>query len=216
MPDDAGSSAPAAQAKVSILPATPGQFFRRIDELVDIHLAAMNYSPSLFHQRKDLWLSNTGRYGFLCHIALIHGDGVDPNLNDMRQRSAGICFSFHGTPDTWWYQQVYRGLVLAGHSREEAHSTLTDYSELSEIHVSPHLQGRGIGKALLHTHLQSVSTGKVMLSTPEVEGESNGAWRLYRKLGFTDVLRGFLFPSDARPFAILERATHMPEHTPPH
>lgn len=209
MPDAAGSqnSPDQAQASVSIISASPAQFCQRIDELVDIHLAAMSYSPTLFQQRKSLWLSNTNHLGFQCHIALIHNSDAQPNLDDMRQRSAGVCFSFRGTADTWWYQQVYRGLILSGHSRDEAHSKLSDYSELSEVHVSPHLQGHGIGKALMTAHLRELNTSTVMLSTPEVDGENNGAWRLYRKLGFTDVLRDFRFPSDDRPFAILERAT---------
>ena len=40
----------------------------------------------------------------------------------------------------------------------------------------------------------------VLLSTPE--GDTR-AWRLYRSLGFVDLLRHYLFPGDARPFAVL-------------
>ena len=46
----------------------------------------------------------------------------------------------------------------------------------------------------------------VLLSTPEINGESNRAWRLYRRLGFTDVIRGYHFAGDPRPFAILGRS----------
>ena len=44
-----------------------------------------------------------------------------------------------------------------------------------------------------------------MLSTPEVAQEDNRAWRLYRRLGFEDVLRHFTFAGDRRPFAVLGR-----------
>ena len=199
-----------ASSVISIVPATATQFFRRVDELVDIHLAAMNYSPQFFAQRKSLWLSNLNHSGFLCHLALVHAANTPPNINDMRQRSAAVCFSFTGTPHTWWYQQVFRGLRDNGHSPTEARNLLTGYAELSEIHVSPHLQGRGIGHALLRQHLSSITLPKAMLSTPEVPEENNGAWKLYRKLGFTDVLRNFTFPADDRPFAILQRATNSP------
>ena len=45
----------------------------------------------------------------------------------------------------------------------------------------------------------------MLLSTPEVAGEDNRAWRLYRRLGFEDVLRDFTFAGDRRPFAVLGR-----------
>ena len=45
-----------------------------------------------------------------------------------------------------------------------------------------------------------------MLSTPETYGGSNRAWRLYRRLGFTDIIRGYYFAGDPRPFAILGRS----------
>jgi len=50
----------------------------------------------------------------------------------------------------------------------------------------------------------------VLLSTREIEGEDNSAWRLYRSLGFTDVLRSYRFEGDARPFAVLERPLPLP------
>ena len=49
------------------------------------------------------------------------------------------------------------------------------------------------------------SEPQVLLSTPEVDEEANRAWRLYRRLGFTDVIRGYHFAGDPRPFAILGR-----------
>ncbi|SLJ82238.1 acetyltransferase [Mycobacteroides abscessus subsp. abscessus] len=45
----------------------------------------------------------------------------------------------------------------------------------------------------------------MLLSTPEVAREENRAWRLYRRAGFTDVIRDFVFAGDTRPFAILGR-----------
>jgi ribosomal protein S18 acetylase RimI-like enzyme len=42
----------------------------------------------------------------------------------------------------------------------------------------------------------------MLLSTPEGE---NRAWRLYRRLGFGDVLRHYRFTGDPRPFGVLGR-----------
>jgi ribosomal protein S18 acetylase RimI-like enzyme len=44
-----------------------------------------------------------------------------------------------------------------------------------------------------------------VLSTPEAPAEDSRAWRLYRRLGFVDLLRQFHFPGDDRPFAVLGR-----------
>ena len=56
----------------------------------------------------------------------------------------------------------------------------------------------------------------MLLSTPEGE---NRAWRLYRRLGFTDVLRNYRFTGDPRPFGVLGRDLPLgppsaPEHSP--
>jgi ribosomal protein S18 acetylase RimI-like enzyme len=46
----------------------------------------------------------------------------------------------------------------------------------------------------------------VLLSTPEYGPHTPGrAWRLYRRMGFNDVLREHRFTGDARPFAVLGR-----------
>ena len=45
----------------------------------------------------------------------------------------------------------------------------------------------------------------VLLSTPEADEQTSRAWRLYRRFGFVDVLRDFIFPGDERAFAILGR-----------
>lgn len=190
---------------VSIVPASTAHFHRRINELVGIHLAAMNYPASFTQQRRSLWLSTMMHTDFRCHLALLHPDTQEPDLLDETHRSIGVCFSFQGSEHTWWNQQVARGLRHSGHSPQRIATLLSNYAELSEVHVTPDMQGKGIGHALLSTHLATIQQPTVMLSTPEVPGENNGAWKLYRRIGFHDILRNFYFPSDARPFAILAK-----------
>src|SRR5699024_10780501 len=100
-------------------------------------------------------------------------------------------------PGQWWYEQVARGL------RDQGRELPGDFVELTELHVSPRLQGHGLGTSLLREFLSVRDEGTVLLSTPEVEGESNGAWRLYRSQGFTDVLRAYRFDGDSRPLPVL-------------
>ena len=83
---------------------------------------------------------------------------------------------------------------------------MTSYFELTELHIHPRAQGNGLGEALIRRLLENRTEHQVLLSTPEINGESNRAWRLYRRLGFTDVIRGYHFAGDPRAFAILGRA----------
>ena len=86
-----------------------------------------------------------------------------------------------------------------------------DYFELTELHVRPDAQGGGLGEGLLRALLAGTDRGHVLLSTPEHGPRPPGrAWRLYRRLGFRDVLRDHLFTGDARPFAVLGRDLPLP------
>ena len=86
-----------------------------------------------------------------------------------------------------------------------------DYFELTELHVRPDAQGGGLGEGLLRALLAGTDRRHVLLSTPEHGPRPAGrAWRLYRRLGFRDVLRDHLFTGDARPFAVLGRELPLP------
>lgn len=117
----------------------------------------------------------------------------------------GVAYGYCGAPDQWWQQQVVGGLRRAGASPAVIAGLMTNYFELTELHISPAAQGRGLGEALTRRLLEGRPESNVLLSTPEIRGENNRAWRLYRRLGFTDVIRGHRFAGDPRAFAILGR-----------
>ena len=102
--------------------------------------------------------------------------------------------------------QVLAGLRQAGLPEAQIAALMTNYFELTELHVEPGAQGRGLGEALVRRLVQGRTEANVLLSTPEIDGEDNRAWRLYRRLGFGDVIRGYRFAGDPRPFAILGRS----------
>lgn len=190
---------------VSIMAATPQDFLSRIDELVDIHLLAMNYALSAHRSRRSLWIANSQQEDFTCSIALLHQSSMSANIHDSHQRGVGVAFCFKGSEKTWWYQQVSRGLRSRGASAQQIESLLGNYAELSEIHVHPQAQHRGLGRQLLDDVLIRSPQRTALLSTPEVPHEANAAWHLYRSSGFEDLMRNFYFPIDPRPFGILRR-----------
>ncbi len=118
----------------------------------------------------------------------------------------GVAYGYCGAPDQWWQQQVVAGLQRVGADRSRIAELMTSYFELTELHIHPRAQGRGLGEALTRRLLAGRGESHVLLSTPEINGESNRAWRLYRRLGFTDIIRGYHFAGDPRAFAILGRS----------
>lgn len=170
-----------------VMPWEPETYRRRVDELLSIYVAAMRYPTGTESHRRGLWLDNSRRRGFSCVVAL-----------DAAENPVGMAYGYVGTPDQWWYGEVSRGMTP-----EQRQEWLTDYIELTELHVSPSVQGGGLGEAMSRMLIAGASNSKVLLSTPEGE---NRAWRLYRRLGFQNVLRHYRFAGDPRPFAVLGRS----------
>ncbi|SFQ34577.1 Acetyltransferase (GNAT) domain-containing protein [Amycolatopsis arida] len=165
------------------------EFRARLREALDLYVTAMGYPAGTAEQRAPMWLTHALREGWRC-IGAFADDG----------RLLGVAYGYQGRPGQWWHEQVRRGLVDGG---VDAAEWLADYFELTEIHVHPENQARGIGEELLRRVLDGLPYRHVLLSTPE--GPSR-AWRLYRRTGFVDVLRHYHFAGDPRPFAILGRA----------
>ncbi|GAA1243623.1 GNAT family N-acetyltransferase [Prauserella halophila] len=178
---------PSAQRYVRL---SDEEFRMRLREALDIYVAAMHYPPGTAEQRAPMWLTHVLRDGWRAVAAL-----------DDEDRLVGIAYGYRGVPGQWWHEQVRRG-VTDREGERAAHEWLDDYFELTEIHVRPGGQGRGTGEDLLRMLLDDVPDGRVLLSTPE--GDSR-AWKLYRRIGFDDVLRQYRFAGDPRPFAVLGR-----------
>jgi ribosomal protein S18 acetylase RimI-like enzyme len=160
-------------------------FRARMRELLDVYVAAMRYPAGTAAARAALWAEHSTRPGFDCLV-----------VEDADGRILGLAYGYRGLPGQWWFGEVNRGLP------DDPQGWLTDYVELTELHVHPRSQGAGLGETLLRALVDGRSEGAVLLSTPE---GTNRAWRLYRRLGFQDVLRDFRFTGDPRPFGVLGR-----------
>lgn len=169
----------------SIATIGPDTFRRDIDTLVRIYLSAMDYPRDIAFQRTALWIEHSRRAGFDARAA-----------RDADGTLIGLAYGYRGAPGQWWFSEIARGLGST------TAPELADFFELTELHVHPDHQGRGLGEALLRSLAAPRPERRMLLSTPEGE---NRAWRLYRRLGFTDVLRHYRFTGDARPFGILGR-----------
>ncbi|MFV8051068.1 GNAT family N-acetyltransferase [Mycobacterium sp. 48b] len=199
-----------------LIDLSPDDMKRRLPEALRVYVDAMRYPRGTEEQRAALWLEHTRRAGWKCVAAVEvaeSGTGAGAESSTGAESGAdlidapllGIAYGYSGAPDQWWQQQVISGLQRVGTSPGHIADLMASYFELTELHIEPRAQGRGLGEALTRRLLAGRDESHVLLSTPEINGEANRAWQLYRRLGFTDVIRGYHFAGDPRPFAILGR-----------
>jgi ribosomal protein S18 acetylase RimI-like enzyme len=188
-----GMSIPTAHGRPGTRPGSieirrldPVTFRGRLRELIGVYLTAMQYPAELAGARAVLWEEHSRREGFDCVVAVSRDD----------DQLLGLAYGYRGAPGQWWYSEVRRGLAPG------ALAQLANFFELTELHVHPAWQGRRIGETLLRRLADERPERSMLLSTPEGE---NRAWRLYRRLGFGDVLRHYRFTGDPRPFGVLGR-----------
>ena len=184
---------------------------RRLGDALAVYVDAMRYPRGTEEQRASMWLEHIQRHGWKAVAAVQVPDGPDSVAEPPTSMLAaapmlGVAYGYCGAPDQWWQQQVVQGLHRVGADVSRIAELMTSYFELTELHIHPRAQGRGLGEALVRRLLANRGEDHVLLSTPEINGEANRAWRLYRRLGFTDIIRGHHFAGDPRPFAILGRA----------
>ena len=195
-----------------LIDLSPSDMQRRLGDALAVYVDAMRYPRGTEDQRASMWLEHTHRRGWkaVAAVETPSHDGYDgPHLSEFEPGSApllGVAYGYCGAPDQWWQQQVVAGLHRVGEDSRRIAELMTSYFELTELHIHPRAQGRGLGEALARRLLADRVESHVLLSTPEINGEANRAWRLYRRLGFTDVIRGYYFAGDPRAFAILGRA----------
>ncbi len=191
-----------------LIDLSPDDMALRLGEALTVYVDAMRYPRGTENQRASMWLEHTRRLGWRA-VAAVEADTIGSALPGSEDLSAapllGVAYGYRGAPDQWWQQQVLKGLHHVGLPRDEISRLMSDYFELTELHIHPGAQGRGLGEALVRRLLSGRDETNVLLSTPEMNGEANRAWRLYRRLGFTDVIRGYHFAGDPRAFAVLGR-----------
>ena len=174
-----------------LVPWTPVDLGRRLDDVVAVYGEAMGYRSELLEARRGYIATHIRRPGFRAVATLT-----------ARGRLAGFGYGYTSSPGPWWHDQVRN--ALPGPDRD----WLANCFEVVELHVRPPAQGHGVGDGQLRALLGMATEGTTLLSTPEADESASRAWRLYRRHGFVDVLRDFHFPGDERAFAVLGR--HLP------
>ena len=203
---------------IFLIDLSPNDMERRLNDALGVYVDAMRYPRGTENQRTAMWLEHMRRPGWKAVAAVEAVEAAETAEAPARRTTApsaaelvnapllGVAYGYPGAPGQWWQQQVVLGLERGGLPPQEIAGLMTSYFELTELHIHPRAQGRGLGEALARRLLADRSERNVLLSTPETNGEANRAWRLYRRLGFTDIIRRYHFAGDPRAFAILGRA----------
>jgi len=194
-----------------LIDLSPSDMQRRLGDALAIYVDAMRYPRGTEEQRASMWLEHTRRHGWkaVAAVEVPSQEGQDADRSAAALNTGemlGVAYGYCGAPDQWWQQQVVAGLHRVGADSTRISELMTSYFELTELHIAPRAQGRGLGEALARRLLADRCEAHVLLSTPEINGEANRAWRLYRRLGFADIIRGYHFAGDPRALAILGRS----------
>jgi ribosomal protein S18 acetylase RimI-like enzyme len=157
-----------------------------------VYGAAMQRPPEVVVQRREIIAGHTTYPGFLCTAAF---EGATDDTDAIDAELVGFGYGYLGAGGQWWHDTVAQAL-----GRDAARRWLRDGFELAELHVLPRHQGRGLGRQLLTDLLARTTATRVVLSTPDVESRAR---RLYRSIGFEDLLCGFYFPGSSEAYAIM-------------
>ncbi|BBZ43625.1 GNAT family N-acetyltransferase [Mycobacterium parmense] len=196
---------------IFLIDLSPADMQRRLGDALAVYVDAMRYPRGTENQRAAMWLDHIRRPGWR-GVGVVDAEvpggahGKEPSASELSDATLlGVAYGYPGAPGQWWQQQVVLGMQRGGRPPQEIARLMNSYFELTELHIHPRAQGRGLGEALARRLLAGRAEKNVLLSTPEANGEANRAWRLYRRLGFTDVIRRYHFAGDPRAFAILGR-----------
>ncbi|WP_372349417.1 GNAT family N-acetyltransferase [Streptomyces sp. KL116D] len=110
-------------------------------------------------------------------------------------RLVGFVYGMPNDRTHWWSTVVEPYLRARGTDH-----WLDDSFVITELHVHPGYQNRGIGRTLITTITDGAAQPRSILSAIDFESPARG---LYRSLGYDDLARQVLFPSAPKPYAVM-------------
>jgi ribosomal protein S18 acetylase RimI-like enzyme len=174
-------------------------FLAGLHQLVPVYAAAMRPEPGQLPGRRATMERHATYPDFRALAVCAHPGG--PVI--------AFAYGFRGEAGQWWHDLVVSG-VTARLGAPLARAWMQHALEIAEVHVHPDHQGRGIGRGMLLRLTAGRPERTAVLSTRDAE---TTARRLYRSVGFTDLLTAFSFPGDGPPYAVMGAV--LPLRTPP-
>ena len=198
------------------------QFLATLEACAGVYAAAMNPPKDQLPGRHTIMERHAGYAAFRAIAAIARSAGRAPADGDPAESGhadgdltvskpvtgdlVGFAYGFHGGRGQWWHDLVSRTTASILGSRA-ADDWFGDSLEIAEVHVLPSYQGRGTGLAMMLRLTAGRPERAAVLSTMDA---NTRARRLYRGLGFTDLLTSFIFPGTELPYAIMGAPLPLP------
>ena len=174
-----------------------------LDALTGVYAAAMRPDPEQLPGRRSIMEQHAGYRGF--RALAVTADGAQAEARGLRGspgRIIAFSYGFCGADGQWWHDVVSAALTARGGAAAAA-AWLADSLEIAEVHVHPDFHRRGIGRSLVLGLAHGRRERTAVLSTQDAESPAR---RLYRGLGFTDLLTRYSFPGSTVPYAVMGAA----------
>ncbi|WP_447040299.1 GNAT family N-acetyltransferase [Streptomyces sp. DSM 118878] len=172
----------------------PVDLAARVDEALRVQAHAFGLSDDEVAVRRQIVLRHLTYAGARSFGATTPDD-----------RLVGFVYGMPNSRGHWWSTVVEP--YLRGQGIDD---WLDDSFVITELHVHPGHQNRGIGRALITTITEGVAEPRSILSAIDVESPARG---LYRSLGYVDLARRVLFPSAPMPYAVMGATLPLPKRS---
>lgn len=178
-------------------------FVAELEVLTSVYAAAMKPQTDQLAGRRSI-MEQHSRYGGFRALA-VRAEG-----RERARPIVGFSYGFRGADGQWWHDTVAAALTAKCGQRMSS-AWLADSLEIAEVHVVPDFQHRGIGKSLVLGLAEGRHERTAMLSTPDTESTAR---RLYRGLGFEDLLTGYRFSGAPVSYAVMGAVLPLRDHFP--
>jgi ribosomal protein S18 acetylase RimI-like enzyme len=170
-------------------------FARHLDALMEVYAAAMHVPELQLPGRRTVMEAHGVNPAF-------RGIAVTVPSGRRGVETVAFAYGFHGDRGQWWHDLVRSALTVTAGPGAAA-KWLDDSFEVAEVHVRPEYQHRGIGRQLLFRLTGGLRERTAVLSTMDAESTAR---RLYRSLGFTDLLTRYQFAGVTEFYAVMGAA----------
>ncbi|MEV6050760.1 GNAT family N-acetyltransferase [Streptomyces sp. NPDC052107] len=160
----------------------------RVDEALAVQAVAFGLGPDEVAVRRQIVQRHMQFPGARALGATVGGHLV------------GFVYGMPNSRTHWWSTVVEPYLRATGND-----FWLDDSFVITELHVHPGHQNRGIGRRLITMITDTADEPRSILSAIDTESPARG---LYFSLGYVDLARRVHFPSAPKPYAVM--GAHLP------
>ncbi|MGI5348488.1 GNAT family N-acetyltransferase [Streptomyces sp. CA-250714] len=180
MPHTAGGQLPDPRRVVT----GPLDLAARVDEALAVQALAFGLTDEEIGVRRHIVLRHMTSPGARALGATTEED-----------RLVGFVYGMPNDRSQWW------STVVEPYLRQQGHEDwLDDTFVITELHVHPAFQRRGIGRELITRLTDDATEPRSLLSALDTDSPARA---LYRRLGYRDLARRVQFPSAAQPYVVM-------------